>query len=269
MQIVEEVQRNKLEVAADHLTKQFEQLKVQGFHVPDYLFDISGEIADQQHEKLKGINQKIKELKDDLMNATFQTLQRICRSEDEVSSALGVLFSKALTHTPEEIQRARERKERGNPPGKKAGPLGDQLTWEQLLSHAKGKSKLWIISRDSDYRTLHCDKRFLNPLLYQDLLRMNQPPPEVFCFDSIDEGIRDFVKATGVKAEKLPTLEESIEIREEEDSLPPLGWLSSVDDAYSVAIQHATRQRRFAAALMATMPNQGWRPGMPPDKPQE
>lgn len=267
VQLVEEIQRNKLQVAGDFLAKQFEQLKVRGFDVPDHLFDISGETAAKLREKLNDIDQRIKAVNGDLMNATTLTLQRISQSEDEVSKALEVLFSKAVPHTLEEIQRARERKEKGNPPGKKAGPLGDQLTWEQLLSHCKGKSKLWIISKDSDYCIKRCSKVFLNPLLYQDLGRMNQPPTEVFCFDSIDEGLRDFVQVTGVKAEKLPTLEESKEIRRELDSLPPLDWLpsSSMDSANDVVLQYAHRQRRAAAALMTTMPNQGWHPGMNPD----
>jgi len=146
VQVVEEVQRSKLLVAANFLKNQFEQLKVRGFDVPDHLFDISEETARKLRRKLKDIDQRVKEVNDDLIDATIQTLQRISRSEDEVSKALAELFDKAVPHTPEEIQRARERKERGNPPGKKADPLGDQLTWEQLLSHFKGKSRLWIIT---------------------------------------------------------------------------------------------------------------------------
>jgi hypothetical protein len=155
VQVVEEVQRSKLQVAAAFLTKQFEQLKVRGFDIPDHLFDISGETAAELRKKLQNIDQRIKEINADLMDAAVQTLQRISRSEDEVSKALAALFDKADTHTPEETQRARERRERGNPPGKKADPLGDQLTWEQLLSHCKGRSKLWIVSKDSDYCTKH------------------------------------------------------------------------------------------------------------------
>ena len=108
---------------------------------------------------------------------------------------------------------------------------------------------------------------FLNPLLYQDLARMIQPTPEVFCFDSIDEGIRDFVQRTGVKAEMLPTPEESKEIKKELDSLPPLGWLSSasgMDDANYVAILNA-RSKQMSAPLWAAISNLGWHPGMKPD----
>ena len=226
-QVVAEVQRSKLHVAADFLNKQFEQLKVRGFDVPDHLFDISKQTDVNLRKKLGSIDNALGEVNKDLTNATIETLQRISRSEDEVSKALGQLFTKAVPHTEEEIRHARDRKERGNPPGKKADPLGDQLMWEQLLSQFKGKSKLWIITRDSDFCTKLSNTMFLNPHLYQDLVRLNGQAPEIYCFDSIDNGIRDFVSKEGIKAEKLPTSEESKEIKEEQDSLPPLGWLPS------------------------------------------
>jgi hypothetical protein len=93
---------------------------------------------------------------------------------------------------------------------------------------------------------------FLNPSLYLDLARLKQPTPEVFCFESIDEGIRNFVGTTGVKAVTLPTPEESKEIQKELNSLPPLDWQSSsVTDANFIAIQNARDQQRKAAAFIA------------------
>jgi hypothetical protein len=253
VQIVEEVQRNKLRVAANFLSSQFEELKIRKFDVPDHLFDIAEDTASKLREKLGDIGERIKAVNTYLTNAAVDTLRRISCSEDEVSKALAGLFNKAVAPTPEEIQRARERKERGNPPGKKGDPLGDQLTWEQLLCHCKDNSKLWIISKDSDYSTRHSGKMFLNPLLYQDLIRMNQPIPEVVCFDSIDEGIRDFVQTTGVKAERLPTPEESKEIKEELDSLPPLDWLpSSFEILNANVVPLLWRRRQTAAPYLMT-----------------
>jgi hypothetical protein len=145
-QVVAEVQSIKLKTAADFLTKHFEQLKVRGLGVPDHIFDISGEITTTLREKLGDLDKSIQEINNLLKNAAVQTLQQVSLSKDEISKALASLFDKAVSHMPEEIQRARERRERGNPPGKKSDPLGDQLTWEQLLSHCKGKSKIWIRS---------------------------------------------------------------------------------------------------------------------------
>jgi hypothetical protein len=261
MQIVEEIQRKKLQVAADFLAKQFEQIKVRGFDIPDHLFDISGETATKLRKELNDIHQKIKDVNDELVNASIETLQRISQSKDEVSMALDVLFRKAVIHEAEELQRARERKERGNPPGKKTDPLGDQLTWEQLLSHCKDKLRFWIISRDSDYFTKHLGGRFLNPFLYNDLVRLHKQPPEVFCFDSIVDGLADFVQRTRVKSEKLPTPEESQEIKKEQEALPPLDWLVQ-DVANDVVIQIAKMRQRYSAAIIASTANQGWNPGM-------
>ncbi len=263
VQIVEEVQRNKLRVAANFLSSLFEELKIRKLVVPDHLFDIAEETASKLREKLGEIGERIKAVNTDLTSAAVDTLRRISCSEDEVSKALAGLFNKAVPHTPEEIQRARERKEIGNPPGKKADPLGDQLTWEQLLSHFKGKSRLWIISSDSDYCIKHSGKMFLNPHLYQDLVQLNQKDPEVICFDSIDEGIRDFARTTGVKAERLPTPEESKEIKEELDSLPPLGWLPSsfeILNANVVPFPFPWRQRQTVAPYLMTDPSgySGW-----------
>src|SRR5262249_15477326 len=140
----------------------------------------------------------------------------------------------------------------------KTDPLGDQLTWEQLLNHCKGKSKLWIISKDSDFSIKHGGKMFLNPLLYKDLTRIQQNLA-VFCFDAIDEGIRDFVKTTGVTAEKLPTLEESKEIKKELQELPPLDLISSsvYDPAIIAALQQYQHRHKFIAAATATLGFQG------------
>jgi len=119
------------------------------------------------------------------------------------------------------------RREVGNPPGKHANPIGDQLTWEQILTHFKGKRRLWIISRDGDYGTVYGGKGFLNRFLY-DELRGVAPDAEVYLFPDTVEGIKHFVDKTGVKAEKRLTPEEVEEIEKEEKSLPQL---TAPDDA--------------------------------------
>jgi len=246
-QIVDEVQRNKLQVVAGLLTNQLEHLKgSRNFNLPDYIF----EDADAKFsETLRDLRKTRTET--GLMNAAIQALQRISRSEDKVSKALDAIFSNAVTHTSEEFHRARERKERGNPPGKPEDSLGDQLTWEQLLSHCKDKSKLWMITNDLDYCVKLRGKLFLNPLLYLNLAQLRQPTPEVFCFDRIDEGVRDFVRRTGVKAERLPTVEESKEISKELDSLPSPALLStSMDDANILAILNRIGQRTSPAVYL-------------------
>jgi hypothetical protein len=43
------------------------------------------------------------------------------------------------------------------------------------------------------------------------------------------EGIQDFGKNAGVKADQLPTEQKSTEIKKEIEALPPLGWLRNDD----------------------------------------
>jgi len=66
-------------------------------------------------------------------------MEKVNQSVDEVSTTLAAIFDKAVPHLPEELQRARDRKERGVPPGKHDGTIGDELSWEQILSRFAGK----------------------------------------------------------------------------------------------------------------------------------
>jgi hypothetical protein len=65
-------------------------------------------------------------------------------------------------------------------------------------------------------------------------------------------GLRHFVSTTGAKAEKLPTLEETEQIKKEQDSLPPRSWLTNYDDAAPLGL-HV--QDGF---LLADDSNNGW-----------
>ena len=111
------------------------------------------------------------------------------------------------------MRRAKERKLFGNPPGKNNDPLGDQVSWEQILTKCKNKPSVWIITKDSDYATKYESKMFLNALLYDELTLLYQRQPEVFCFDNIADGLKHFSETTSVKAEKLPTPTETEQIR--------------------------------------------------------
>src|SRR5262249_8116888 len=144
-QIVDEVQRNKVAVAASVLE---EALKTVGnVSVPGLRFATIGE---GERKRVKEISSKIEAASKEIEAAskesktlTHDLLGKISRSEDEVSKALAGIFTKATPHTDDELMRARARKERGNAPGKRDDPLGDQLNWEQILSRCKDKSRLW------------------------------------------------------------------------------------------------------------------------------
>src|SRR5258708_14785060 len=76
-------------------------------------------------------------------------------------------FKNAQTET--DLTRARLRKELGQPPGKKNDPLGDQISWEQLLNRASGVDSVWIVSRDGDYTVAVGNKLFLQPPLQREI----------------------------------------------------------------------------------------------------
>ena len=223
-QVVDEVQRRKVEVTARFLTREFQKLNMSHFPIPEHLFGATGEKVERLRKELQHIHENIDGAKKELIGLAHDLLMQISRSEDPVSKTLIEVFAKAEQCTEAELNHARERKERGNAPGKTTNPLGDQVSWEQVLSQCQTKKGLWIISRDEDYATKYENEVFLNAQLYQELIGA-QPNLEVFCFNNIPDGLKHFADTTKVKAEELLTRDETEEIKREQDSLPPLGWL--------------------------------------------
>jgi hypothetical protein len=210
VQVADEVQRRKVEVASEFLKKQNAKLEdLLSFSLPDHLF------GDQLHE----LREKLKSTKQEWKRLPETVLAQISQSKDEASLVLDEIFKRAVKPSSEEMERARGRKEQGNAPGKKTDPLGDQLSWEQILTHCNGKSKLWIISRDGDFATAH-GTLVPNAMLYKDLERCCKPVPEVFCFDNIPDGLKHFVETIQINAEFVLTPEELEQIKK--DALPPL-----------------------------------------------
>jgi len=196
----------------------------------------------QIRKDVKEINQALKQLNQDIDALAAGIMAKISQSTDEVSTALGPIFAKAEPHRDEELRRARNRKELGNPPGKQEKPLGDQITWEQILSRFASKQtlqKLWIITRDPDYGPVYGDRGFLNQFLYQEL-RAVSSRAEAFLFKDIVDGIKDFARTTGVEAIELPTGEEAAEIKKEIEALPPVGGHSLSPSAASLSLSGAT-----------------------------
>jgi hypothetical protein len=228
VQVVDEVYRQKLSATATFLAAKVNESKPNDYAVPDHLpARVVNAIRERTRERLQKIREKL----------SRNLLEQVSQSKDEVSKALAGLFSQAIPHTDGELQRARARKERGNPPGKSGDPLGDQLCWEQILSQCQDKPVLWIITNDSDYGTKHGREMLLNAGLYRELTHLYESVPPVHCFTNIIDGLEHFAKTTGTKAEKLPTAEEAEQIKKEQESLLPLGWLVNYDDSFPVAIQ--------------------------------
>jgi hypothetical protein len=248
-QIVDEVQRNKINVAANFLNQKFQELKLQTFNVPDHL---SGANTGQDKtilQQMSAIRQTIKSVNDEVDAFAIGIMGQISSSEDEVSKALSPIFANAISHSPDELQKARDRRELGNPPGKSSNPIGDQLTWEQILTHFKGKKRLWIISRDGDYGTVYGGKGFLNQFLYDELCKVSSDPV-VYLFQDTVEGISHFVETTGVTAENRLTPEDAEEIEKEEKSLP---YLAQPSEEMHRTIAELTRPNNALSRTMAEL----------------
>ncbi|HLW68823.1 MAG TPA: PIN domain-containing protein [Gemmataceae bacterium] len=221
-QIVHEVERNKLNAAKLFFVEQFKRFATTQFGMPDHLFGMSEEQRAEITQQIKTLADHAANTKSQLVRIAGETLLQISRSEDEVSRRLKKLYDQAIIANEKEMERARDRKERGNPPGYSKNPLGDQLSWEQFLSRCKGIKGAWIITNDGDFVTKYDGAVLLNPLLCRELSQVMSAEPQIHCFDNLADGIRHFGQNSGVKAEKLPTEKEVEQIKKEQESLPSL-----------------------------------------------
>jgi hypothetical protein len=244
-QVVYEVSRNKVKVAASFLADATKRIELSAMAVPDHMLSTTDDSVQRLDKRLHKLREEVTKVRDDFRKLTQDLLEQVSQSKDDVSKALTVIFSKAAVPDAEELRRAKERKVLGNPPGKNNDPLGDEVSWEQILTKCKNKPGVWIITKDSDYATKYEGKMFLNALLYDELTALFQRQPEVFCFDNIADGLKHFLETTSVKAKKLPTPDETEQIKREQDSLPPLGWLVDPSGALSTAIRNADMNRAF------------------------
>jgi hypothetical protein len=246
VQIVDEVLRNKLRCAREFFSDKFKEIKEIEGSVPNHLFGVS----DQEIKQFRETLEEAKTTRRKLTEHAAEALHKISRSEDDVSKRLESLFDNALKPTDPEMKRARERKERGNPPGKPGNPLGDELTWEQLLANCQKEkiNRVWIITSDKDYYTDFVGKHFLNSFLHQELKTAYGAAFEVRCFDNLMKGVKDFDKEAGANAaESLLTEPESTAIEKELYALSGMFNISSAD-----AVMEAVLNRHRQAAAIAT-----------------
>ncbi|PHS65685.1 MAG: hypothetical protein COB00_10700 [Alcanivorax sp.] len=216
-QLVNEVNRNKVKVLSDFLANKIKAVSIDNVKLPEHFGDgFSGDkssLSEELGEIKNTVGRKAQQLKD----YSRELLALTTKSEDEVSISLSSIFSRAVEANDDELERARLRKELGNPPGKK-GPLGDELLWEQLLTKLRGKTKLWLITSDSDFATKHEKSLFLNAFLMQEIKALPNSP-QIFVFDETLGGIRDFAEVNGIDLDIELSREEIDEINLEEQQL--------------------------------------------------
>ncbi|MDD5649985.1 MAG: PIN domain-containing protein [Candidatus Nanoarchaeia archaeon] len=111
---------------------------------------------------------------------------------DDVSRTLQETFINVQTPTELQISKARERKELGNPPGKPNDPLGDQISWEQLLSSLQTNDELILVTNDNDFVVKGFKKVFLNPFLKKEL--ESKKIYKIVCFNTFSEALKEIKK---------------------------------------------------------------------------
>jgi|SRR5208337_2018956 len=257
-QIVDEVYRRKVKCAGDFLSSSVDKIPASLGAIPDHLLGISDKDLDSWRKRLSDTHDASKKLRADILKLHAEALRKISKSQDAVSKRLESLFKKAVTPTDDELKRARERKERGNPPGKHNNPLGDQLTWEQLLTACKmcGCERLWVVSNDDDYSYKMSNEVFINAFLHKDLRRVCGDTLEVYCFRDLLSALQHFEKNSGLKVAKMPSKKEATKIREELDALPMI-QLTAGTAPYFAGSVFAPNAPPFAAiATLQPLPSQ-------------
>lgn len=148
-QIVNEVNRNKLNVFEKSISNYKSKSKVESVKIPEHFAKESSEFdIINWNKRRKEIEINIATLNKKLESFFAENLKDISLSNDFVSIKLNELFKNCFIESNDEYLKGQRRKEIGNPPGKNNDSLGDQLTWEQLLSKCKIISEIWIISND-------------------------------------------------------------------------------------------------------------------------
>ncbi len=217
LQIANEISRNKLEVANFSLLDYFKSSNITKVNLPKHF--------DTEILQIQNWNQKSKDLYDEkdrsrkeLKDIIHKILKNIMLSQDKVSIVLEQLFKNALIASESEIQLARNRKELGNPPGKFNDPLGDQVTWEQFLKYSINAGNIWFITNDKDYVTNFEGNIYLNSFLYRELIsiNINKGNLQIFCFNSLSQGLKHFDGFSKEKIESLPSNEDLEAISKEE-----------------------------------------------------
>jgi Domain of unknown function(DUF2779) len=193
-QIKNEVSRRKLGAAQKSFDSNERKLGIDKTTLPEHLDLKDEKIVEKWNVDRKKIIDKERELQKEYLNIIKNKLDQISKSTDNVSIELSKIFDKSKAPTSKQVERARVRREIGNPPGKQGNSLGDQISWEQFLDEYNGED-FWLITNDDDYTVKYNNSVFLNPFLYQELLnKASNRIPFVFLFRDLKEGIKEFMK---------------------------------------------------------------------------
>lgn len=214
-QIVDEVNRNKLNIFRHSIDNYIKQSIILPTSLPEHLDDEASKSFSEWNKNRRSLESLIKESNKELHAILDVVLTGVSNSSDNISKKLNEVFSLAIYPTNDDLEKARYRREMGNPPGKIDDPLGDQLSWEILLSKLNAVSTLWIVSTDRDYFAEHKDSLYLNPVLTEDINTVNSNV-EIKLFNKLSEALREYNKQAQIQS--LPNTEELDKISESESA---------------------------------------------------
>lgn len=203
-QVADEVLRNKLRVflktssVAPAFSPQF----------PDHFTRDRNVVL--LNSELKSLTDTAKKARSEWELIRDKIAAEISSNTDQASEMLNNLLRSAAAPSQKQLDAARERRERGNPPGKRADPLGDQISWEQFLAAVEGEPSVWIITKDSDFADRLDRRLLLNPFLRRELVERGIKKIEAY--DNLSSAIRALKEAglpvaKSISAEKLAQLE--------------------------------------------------------------
>jgi len=239
-QIRDEVIRNRANVVSRLLDEFKKKIVMPETRLPAHLLPKSAEVIERWNSEYKnvrddgdrGLPGRLGRIRDEIVEA-------VVSGSDAVSSKLQVLFDGAREHSEQQAQRARCRMERGNPPGKPSDPLGDQLSWEQLLDAYDPGDRLWLISKDYDYFVALARKEVeLSPFLAEEVRvksaerRGGSSSPDVRCFIDLGDALDLYKELTGKPGLVVPSDAElprhTVSVDEYHQSTSPSGMLPYV-----------------------------------------
>jgi hypothetical protein len=218
--VVDEVGRSRVTAYQDANRLEVKSSGISGFEIAPHYGDDSGvvEVLNKRFRKLRStVSQEIKQIAADMEAVHQRNLLAIVQGNDDVSILLESIFKSAEAETPAQLERARLRKERGNPPGKRTDPLGDQISWEQILERAVDADSVWIVSRDGDYSVMVGDIAYLQPPLQRELAAV-RGVKTIKCHRYLATFFEEFAKAGVVAPSALPP-QESVNAAKQQ--LPP------------------------------------------------
>jgi hypothetical protein len=236
-QTIAEFRRNRVS-ALNKLVKQFQETNdVGNADKPALLLELP------VHKELTELVVRYKNKREEVLSHLKQLMAD--EQKDPVAQKFLALAEDAavtkLKLTNEAIDRAHRRKLLGNPPcSPDKYTVGDEVIWELLIENMK--DDLIVVTEDHTFHE--------NLSLLKEEYQQRTGSKLLLVTEKLSEALETSGEA--------PT-EELIEAeKEEQESLPPLGWLHCDDGAWHFAVQqNVARQRYNRAALLArsaTMP---------------